>query len=395
MPAIAVLWLLLLAPPVAAIGPGAQGTPVAALQTLLTAQGFASGPPDGRDGPQTTAAISRMEAAAGLPVDGRAGAQVIRALLDRYAAAAPVLSRGAGGAAVLDLQSLLTADGFPCSLDGHFGPATFAAVQALQRSRGLAADGVVGPQTWQAALALRYIVVAGDTIDGLAARFSVPAQWVIAANAGSQEIFAGRSLVVPFAGWSASTPPTATSGGGGAGGSPTSTGTTAGSGTSRSGGGTSSGFIPASALALWGNAGTPDIYVIALPTSADTLQAAQQAEASGVSLALPAGLWSLAPTADRVMLATSSLRDVERLHPRWVLWLGLLDATTERALRRSAGDVLVAPVRTGESAAALVREASGGTPLVVELRPGETSLIGQLARRLRAAGYRLIGPGQY
>lgn len=401
MPAIALLWLLLLAPAVPTLGPGAQGSAVAALQTVLSAQGFASGPPDGHDGPRTTQAVSGFEQAAGLSVDGRAGPAVIRTLLDRYASAAPVLSQGASGSAVLDLQSLLTADGFRCSLDGRFGPATRSAVQDLQRSRGLSADGVVGPRTWQAVFSQNYTVAPGDTIDAIAARLSVPPDWIITANGGSQEIFSGRTLLIPFAGWSPAAAPASPAGTTGSGSSVTGGGGAASSGSSGnsassagSGSAGSSGFIPASALALWGGAGTPDIYLVALPTSADTLRAAQQAPA-GISIALPAGLWSLAPAADRVILATSSLRDVERLHPRWVIWLGLLSASTERALLRSSTNVLIASVRTGNSADALARGASGGLPLVVELRAGQTSLIGDLARRLRAAGFRLLELGQY
>lgn len=52
---------------------------------------------------------------------------------------------------VLDIQRRLKALGFnPGALDDAWGPATRKAVEAFQRSAGLAVDGVVGPQTVKA-----------------------------------------------------------------------------------------------------------------------------------------------------------------------------------------------------------------------------------------------------
>ena len=61
----------------------------------------------------------------------------------------PVLRRGSRGPDVTRLQQALVNLGFdPGPVDGIFGRKTDAAVRAYQRSRGLAADGVVGPLTW-------------------------------------------------------------------------------------------------------------------------------------------------------------------------------------------------------------------------------------------------------
>ena len=62
-----------------------------------------------------------------------------------------VLKRGSSGPDVLTLQSTLTQLGFDTNgVDGNFGPGTEAAVIAFQNSKGLTADGIVGPATMAA-----------------------------------------------------------------------------------------------------------------------------------------------------------------------------------------------------------------------------------------------------
>jgi peptidoglycan hydrolase-like protein with peptidoglycan-binding domain len=60
----------------------------------------------------------------------------------------PVVRRGARIFPVRPLQQLLRARNHPVAVDGIFGPNTESAVKAFQQSKGLAADGIVGPQTW-------------------------------------------------------------------------------------------------------------------------------------------------------------------------------------------------------------------------------------------------------
>ncbi|MGW2089027.1 L,D-transpeptidase family protein [Streptomyces sp. NPDC001880] len=62
----------------------------------------------------------------------------------------PTLRTGAQGSTVTALQQLLTAHGHSLTADGAFGPRTAAAVQAFQTNPGLQADGIAGPNTWNA-----------------------------------------------------------------------------------------------------------------------------------------------------------------------------------------------------------------------------------------------------
>ncbi|MDD2234725.1 MAG: glycosyl hydrolase family 18 protein [Desulfitobacteriaceae bacterium] len=100
------------------------------------------------------------------------------------------LRRGARGPEVRELQQLLINWGYnPGPVDGIFGIRTEQAVRLFQRDRGLAADGLVGPQTWPALLFQQpggrlYTIQASDTFYKLAQRFKVSLENLLAANAG-------------------------------------------------------------------------------------------------------------------------------------------------------------------------------------------------------------------
>jgi putative chitinase len=58
------------------------------------------------------------------------------------------LRRGSTGEAVGDLQTMLSKLRFPLAVDQDFGAATELAVMRFQGDTKLAADGIVGKETW-------------------------------------------------------------------------------------------------------------------------------------------------------------------------------------------------------------------------------------------------------
>lgn len=62
----------------------------------------------------------------------------------------PLFRNGDEGPEVYAIQWLLRAHGYNLTVDGQFGPETRSRVIAFQGAEGLAADGIVGPDTWAA-----------------------------------------------------------------------------------------------------------------------------------------------------------------------------------------------------------------------------------------------------
>lgn len=131
---------------------GAQGPQVEELQRHLAAAGFDPGPISGLFDLKTKAAVMAFQRARGLEVDGAVGSRTWAALdVRRGSGLRPILKRGLSDPAVEVLQKMLAAHGFdPGARDGCFGPKTERAVMAFQRAKGLEADGIVGPNTWNA-----------------------------------------------------------------------------------------------------------------------------------------------------------------------------------------------------------------------------------------------------
>ena len=389
MPPIALIWLLLLSAPFAPLAPGAQGADVQALQAELVRLDLKPGPVDGLYGQATAAAVGRLEAAAGLPQDGKASAAVLACIVGKVAAAAPLLRQGDTGAAVSDLQALLTADGLQVPSVGRFGPATEAAVRQLQSEHGLTVDGIVGPNTWSALFERSYTVQAGQSIDCIAATFGVAPTDLIAENGGKTLILAGQALDLAYAGVPAAAQGSAPAQGKTAPPAP-SVSSGAGPSASRSQGKPSGGdkLIPGRSLAQWGGAGTPQLGVIVLAQDPSTALALRKALPTGMLLALPTDLYSLA-SGPSVVLATARLADVIRTGTHAVLWQGPLTAQTLSELMARHVSVLVAK---DLSPATALRLASGGSLLAVPVDSRDVAQLATLAKGLAAAGYRLRSP---
>lgn len=111
---------------------------------------------DGKFGSRTEAAVKQYQSFVGLTADGKVGANTWNSLYNSYAAIhgegeqyPGVLIRSGGrGATIRSAQLRLNTKGAVLNPDGIFGARTLAATKAFQASNGLAADGIIGSNTW-------------------------------------------------------------------------------------------------------------------------------------------------------------------------------------------------------------------------------------------------------
>jgi peptidoglycan hydrolase-like protein with peptidoglycan-binding domain len=131
---------------------GATGGAVRRLQRALRRTPNPSLKIDGTFGPQLEALVKDFQEGAGLAADGIVGPLTWAALPG--GGPMPLLKEGSAGDVVRELQRVLTNGAGPGlwdppgGLDGNFGPLTKASVKGFQTFGSVAADGVVGDQTW-------------------------------------------------------------------------------------------------------------------------------------------------------------------------------------------------------------------------------------------------------
>jgi peptidoglycan/xylan/chitin deacetylase (PgdA/CDA1 family)/peptidoglycan hydrolase-like protein with peptidoglycan-binding domain len=139
---------------------GSSGTAVKQLQQALANKGY-NVSVDGAFGPGTRSAVMSFQSSMGITADGIVGSVTWGKLFTSTSTATNitltsstsasyqgVLKYGSGGTAVKQLQQALVNKGYKISVDGAFGPATRSAVISFQSSKGITADGIVGPVTW-------------------------------------------------------------------------------------------------------------------------------------------------------------------------------------------------------------------------------------------------------
>jgi g-D-glutamyl-meso-diaminopimelate peptidase len=117
-----------------------------------------------------------------------------------------VLRLGMRGSDVMEIQALLRKIGYnPGTIDGIFGRQTQQAVMQFQRSYGLTADGIIGPNTYRILERFllgynTYTIGPGDTVYNIAMRYYTTINRILTANPGitPANLSIGQRIIVPY-----------------------------------------------------------------------------------------------------------------------------------------------------------------------------------------------------
>ncbi|WP_300887411.1 peptidoglycan-binding protein [uncultured Clostridium sp.] len=132
------------------------GEDVRAVQNKLNSLGYVAGTADGYFGNMTREAVINFQSAKGLSADGEVGPNTWNILFNTSTSGgsgynrilkltAPLMY----GEDIINVQNKLNSLGYNVGIaDGYYGEATRSAVMNFQSTRGLDADGEVGPTTW-------------------------------------------------------------------------------------------------------------------------------------------------------------------------------------------------------------------------------------------------------
>ncbi|WP_266075375.1 peptidoglycan hydrolase [Haladaptatus caseinilyticus] len=125
---------------------GDQAEAVYSIQYLLEEHGYSLNYHDGIYGSEVESTVESFQSANGLSVDGVVGPNTWEELY------VPVVSSSNDPYwATYGAQHHLRYDeGYSISVDGYYGPETESAIESFQSSAGIAVDGIVGHDTWQA-----------------------------------------------------------------------------------------------------------------------------------------------------------------------------------------------------------------------------------------------------
>ena len=134
-----------------------QGDDVKAVQNKLNSLGYNCGVADGYYGNDTKNAVVKFQSAKGLTADGEVGPATWNALFSSsssstgssYTRLLKVTSPLMYGNDIKAVQNKLNSLGYNCgTADGYYGNDTKNAVVKFQSAKGIDADGIVGPTTW-------------------------------------------------------------------------------------------------------------------------------------------------------------------------------------------------------------------------------------------------------